>query len=127
VRLVELGGVVDEALRGDRDVDAEAVDGDAVRADVLGDAGGEALESRLRHAVDEKAGDRHHRGGRGDGQDRAPPAGDPARVSGLESVARAAHATSAPASASASAIARPTPRLAPVTKAAAPCSSIAVA
>src|SRR2546428_9866658 len=51
----------------------------------------------------------------------------PGSLSGLESVARAAHATSAPASASASAIARPTPRLAPVTKAAAPCSSIAVA
>ena len=51
----------------------------------------------------------------------------PGSLSGLESVARAAHATSAPASASASAIARPTPRLAPVTRAAAPCSSIAVA
>ena len=51
----------------------------------------------------------------------------PGSLSGAASVARAAHATSAPAVASAMAMARPTPRLAPVTRAAAPARSMGLA
>src|SRR5262249_56996427 len=54
VGLVELGCIVDEAFRGEGDVDAETVDGDRVRAHLGGEAGRESLEARLGDAVNEE-------------------------------------------------------------------------
>ena len=55
VGLVQLGGVVDEALGGDRDVDPEAIDGDAVRraaARPLPSSGARVRPSRRRRPAD---------------------------------------------------------------------------